>query len=157
MRPFPRSAALAGIFGAVFVLSGCPRADSAGDPVATSRPAIAQPDPQPPPAAPDPHNRVEVRLRTLSDPQDGWLRIEALYPDAPGAWATGEFIRDRNKVVVETENVDEFSIALPQLQIDWDHRVILRIDGHSSELMPKRRAILRLRRSPAGSWDVVEP
>jgi hypothetical protein len=162
MKPFPRSAALAGILGTAFVLSGCPRADSAGDPVATSKPAIAQPvpqphAPQPPPAAPDPHNRVEVRVRTLSDPQDGWLRIEALHRDAPGAWATGEFIRDRNKVIIETENVDEFSIALPQLRIDWEHRVILRIDGHSSELTPKRRAILRLRRSPAGSWDVVEP
>lgn len=157
MKSFPPSTALAGILGGIFVCAGCPQADSAGDPVATSKPAMVQPAPQPLPAAPDPNNRVEVRVQTLSDPQDGWLRIEVLHPDAPGAWATGEFILERNKLVIETENVDEFSIALPQLRIDWGHRVILRIDGHSSELIPKRRAILRLHRSPAGSWDVVEP
>lgn len=129
--------------------------------MATSKPATtesaveAQP---PPPAAPsDPDHRVEVRVRTLSDPQDGWLRIEAIHPDAPGAWATGAFIREKNKIVIETENVDEFSIRLPQLHVNWDRRVILRIDGHSSELKWKRRPILHLRRSPAGSWDVVEP
>jgi hypothetical protein len=100
---------------------------------------------------------VEVRITTLSDPQDGWLRIDALRPDAPGAWATGYFLEDPNKIVIETENVAEFSIDLPQLHVNWDRRVILRIDGHSSELIRKRRPILHLRRSPAGSWDVVEP
>lgn len=104
-----------------------------------------------------PDHRVEVRVRTLSDPQDGWLRIEVIHPDAPGAWATGAFIRQKNKILIETENVDEFSIRLPQLHVNWDRRVILRIDGHSSELKWKRRPILHLRRSPAGSWDVVEP
>jgi hypothetical protein len=139
---------------------GCPKPDSPGQPVATSKPATTESTVEvqpPPPAAPSaPDHRVEVRVRTLSDPQDGWLRIDAIHPDAPGAWATGAFIREKNKIAIETENVDEFSIRLPQLHVNWDRRVILRIDGHSSELKWKRRPILHLRRSPAGSWDVVE-
>ncbi|HUU82960.1 MAG TPA: hypothetical protein VM243_05585 [Phycisphaerae bacterium] len=162
-----RVAAVVLAVAVVLPLAGCPKPDTDGEPVATSKPATSKPavvappaEPAAPPAttvAPDPHQRVEVRVRTISDPQDGWLRIEAIHPDAPGAWATGGFLREQNKIVIETENVDEFSINLPQLRINWDQRVILRIDDRSSELTRKRRPRLYLRRTPAGAWEVVEP
>ncbi|MCP4246676.1 MAG: hypothetical protein GY778_06475 [bacterium] len=150
-------------FGLLVVVSGCPRQERAEPTVTTSRPATAaeptepsEPAPTSQPAATefDP-NRVTNRIRTLADPQDGWLRIEALRDGAPGAWATGWFI-PRRKIVIDTEEVDQFSIDLAQLDIDWSRRVVLRINGHSSELSRKPRRTLHLRRSPAGSWDVVE-
>lgn len=137
---------------------GCPEPEPTTQPVATSRPAAVAPAPETPPSpTPDPHQRVEVRVRRLTDPQDGWLRIEAIRTDAPGAWATGEFLQEDNKIVIETEDVDRFSIRLPELHADWDHRVVLRIDGHSSELKRKRHPILHLHRTPTGAWEVVEP
>ncbi|MCH7813109.1 MAG: hypothetical protein IID40_03720 [Planctomycetes bacterium] len=149
--------------GVLVALAGCPRQDQGQPPVTTSRPAAAAqpteaPEPtstsQPAKTEADP-NRVTNRIRSLADPQYGWLRIEALRHGASGAWATGWFI-PRRKIVIDTENVDQFFIDLSQLDLDWNQRVILRINGHSSELSRKPRGKLHLRRSPAGSWDVVE-
>jgi len=149
---------------ALTFVAGCPERRSGTPAVATSQPAdnsrspTTQPaaDAQTQPAPPADPNHVRVRIGSLSDPQDGWLRIETLQPDAHGAWATGDFIPD-NRIIIETEHVEQFSLDLSQIRINWDRRVILRIDGFASELTPKRRPLLHLRRSPAGSWDVVEP
>jgi len=146
------------------MLVGCPERQATTAPVSTSQPAEGSPapttepadEPQTQPARPVDPNHVRVRIRSLTDPQNGWLRIEELQPDADGAWATGDFLLD-NKLIIETENVAQFSIDLSQIRINWDRRVVLRIDGYASELTPKRRPLLHLRRSPAGSWDVVEP
>ena len=153
--------------GVAVMMAGCPKQENDRPPVATSRPArlpppaaASQPGPasqttQPAAAASRPSNRVEIRIRTLADPQDGWLGIEAIRQGAPGAWATGALVLD-HKIVIDTEDVEQFSIDLSQLHVNWNRRVILRIDGHASELTKKRRPVLHLRRSPAGSWDVVE-
>jgi hypothetical protein len=149
-----QTAAAAGLLAVA--VAGCPESETAPPPVAATRPAEP---PVPEPVEPQPQDpaHVEVRIQTLADPQQGWLRIEAIRDSAVGAWATGWFIAEQNKIVIDTEDVDQFSINLSKLRLDWDRRVVLRIDGRSSELTPKRRPILRLRRSPAGSWDVVEP
>ena len=146
--------------GVLVALAGCPRQEQGPPPVTTSRPAVTGQPPQPtstsqPATAEADPNRVTNRIRSLADPQGGWLRIEALRDGASGAWATGWFI-PRRKIVIDTEDVDQFFIDLSQLDIDWSRRVILRINGHSSELSRKPRRKLHLRRSPAGSWDVVE-
>ncbi len=137
----------------VLMLTGCPRSEEPPNPVTTTKPAPAEPDL--PPANVDP-NFAEVRITSLADPQTGWLRIGQIRKDAPGAWATGSLVRD-NKLVIETEDVEEFSIRLTDMHINWTGRVILRINGQSSELMKRNRQVLRLKRSQAGSWDAVEP
>ncbi len=151
--------------GAALVLvmiTGCPDSEADRPPVTTTKPieparptptAIPAEQPAPPPEDPD---HAEVRMATLTDPQFGWLRIEGIRDSAVGAWATGSFLSDRNKIVIETENADQFTINLAKLRLNWNKRVILRINGHSSELTKKRDPLLRLHRSPAGSWDVVE-
>ncbi|MHC4093175.1 MAG: hypothetical protein ACYSVY_23390 [Planctomycetota bacterium] len=153
-----RTAAL----GIMLAIAGCPKRESAGPPVTTSKPAAtSQPAPTSQPGQPqtqpaDRPDSVEIRIQTLADNQDGWLRIEAIRSGAHGAWATGSFV-PRNKIIIETEDVEQFSIDLSQLRINWNRRVVLRIDGHASELTKKRRPVVHLRRSPAGSWDVVQP
>ncbi len=145
------------------LLSGCPESDTDRQPVTTTKPAspiepVAPPSPPEQSATPpENHDRVAVRIRSLADPQRGWLRIEGIRDSAAGAWATGSFLKDKNKIVIETENVERFSINLSKLRLNWNRRVVLRIDGRSSELTRKRRPVLHLHRSPAGSWDVVEP
>jgi len=151
----------AAVLGLAAVIAGCPKQENAHSPAAATRPAVtSQPTPASQPAqATTPTtsrpNHVELRIHTLTDPQDGWLRIEAIRSDAPGAWATGRFVFD-NKIIIETEDVEQFSIDLSQIRINWNRRVILRINGYSSELTKKRRPVVHLRRSPAGSWEVVK-
>jgi hypothetical protein len=142
--------------------AGCPDSDTGRPPVATTKPIAPEqidataPTPAELTTQPDNGDHVEVRIVALSDPQRGWLRIESIRDSAMGAWGTGDFLAEQNKIVIDTENVDQFTINLSKLRLNWNRRVILRIDGHSSELTPKRRPILRLRRSPAGGWKVVE-
>ena len=151
----------AAVLGLAAVIVGCPKQENAHSP-ATTRPAVtSQPAPASRPAQAttqpaSPPNHVQVRIHTLADPQDGWLRIEAIRSDAPGAWATGRFVFD-NKIIIETEDVEQFSIDLSQIRINWNRRVILRINGYSSELTKKRRPLVHLRCSPTGSWEVVKP
>ncbi|MFQ5489567.1 MAG: hypothetical protein ACE5GE_02495 [Phycisphaerae bacterium] len=148
----PATLAIAGL---MVPLIGCPKAEHEAARVATTKPAEPQAPPAPtPPAEPDPENRVEIRLLSLDEQQDGWLRIEAIRKGATGAWAGGSNPTP-GRIVIDTENVDRFSINCAQLHIDWSGRVVLRIDGRSSELTRKKRPLIHFQRSPAGSWDVV--
>ena len=149
-----RAAPALALLGAL--LAGCPESDTDRQPVTTTKPASPT-EPAAPPSPPENGDRVVVRIRSLADPQRGWLRIEDIRDSAAGAWATGLLLQHDNKIVIETENVEQFSINLSKLRLNWNRRVVLRIDGRSSELMRKRRPVVHLRRSPAGSWDVVEP
>ncbi len=143
--------------------AGCPEPATNSPPVATSRPAeasVAEPPPSPAtqPARPVPSQRnnfVELRINHLNDPQDGWLRIEAMREGAPGAWATGHFILDR-KIEIETEHVDQFSIDVSRLRINWNRRVILKIDGRASQLSRKKSPVVHFKRDRTGAWNVVK-
>ncbi len=159
MTPRARLALLATTV--VATCAGCPKSEVPRQAVSTTKPAepiAGQPTvPLPADAHPGDDHRVEVRIATLADPQTGWLRIESIRESAIGAWATGSLTREANKLVIDTEHVEQFSIDVSKLRLDWTHRVVLRIDGRSSELTRKRDPVVHLRRSPAGSWDVVEP
>ena len=56
----------------------------------------------------------------------------------------------------ETRDVDQFAINLGALAINWDRRVVLRINGAAFELTRKKDPILHLARTPTGGWDAVE-
>jgi len=125
-------------------------ASAGGRPRPASQPAASQPISQPDP------NFVSVRVRQVTDPQDGWLLIEAIGEGAPGAWATGRFIPDR-RIEIETENVEQFSIDISRMAINWDRRVVLRINGRASELTRKRHPVVHLKQDATGAWNVVKP
>ena len=97
----------------------------------------------------------DLEALDVDDSHDRWLRVEDIADGAEGGWATGAFMPG-NKVVIETENVTQFALDLPRIPIDWDRRVILCIDGHTSELTRKHYPHLRLRRSPTGGWTPVK-
>ncbi len=97
----------------------------------------------------------KLPLPVLPPPQTGWLRIVKLDPDVDGGWATGDVDRRRNKIIIDTHNVAEFTIDLSALGVRWDRRVILRINDRSAELRRKETPIAHFRQSPAGAWEVV--
>jgi hypothetical protein len=146
---------------AMLLLPGCPReapmpvpadnqanshAAPAPEPVApVEEPIIAAPAAElPPPAAPAP------------DPGK-WFFVERIKPGARGGWGTADFEPDKNRLSVDLHDVTRFRIDTTRVGIDWDRLVLLRIDGHTSEL--KRRDITQYHfaRDLSGAWVVVEP
>jgi hypothetical protein len=142
------------------------RPESREPPVVTSRPApesrvATSRAVEPPPVAstrpaPDP-NSARVEIRALTDPQEGWLRIEAVKANAPGASAAGRFFPDENRLAIHTDQVERFSIDLSALPIRWDRRVVLRIDQVSAELSRRNQTIVHFEVTPAGDWVPVKP
>jgi len=88
-------------------------------------------------------------------PEKRWLRVEELAEGVEGGWATGNFLSDRNKIEIETHQIAQFVMELPQISVDWSRRVVLKIDGHTSELTRTHYPFLHLRRSPTGGWNPV--
>ncbi len=101
-------------------------------------------------ATPDAIKDIEI-----PQPHVRWLAIEQAGSDVVGGWASGAVL-DGNKVVIDTQDVTQFTLDLSQMPVDWGGRVVLKIDGHTSELTRKRYPTLRLRRSPSGGWVPVD-
>jgi hypothetical protein len=118
----------------------------------------------PPPTAQneeDATGRVTITIPDLEpyqpdDAEAQWLAIDRIAEGADGAWATGGVFAE-NRVVIRTENVARFRVHLDRLPVNWDRRVVLRIDGRPSELTRKHYPTLTLQRSPTGGWIPVEP
>lgn len=93
-----------------------------------------------------------------TDPDDGtrWLIVEEARDKAEGAWATGAFLPKRNRIVIDTKNVQQFSINIERIDVRWEKLVVIRIDGVNSELRKRDGAIMRLMRDAHGRWVVVE-
>ncbi len=148
------------------------------DPVVTSRPAeparpveppveappatqpVDAPASEPPPAAPPPArdpNRARVEVATPADAQEGWLVIEALKPGAGRATATAVFSPLDNRLVIDTDRVHRFRLDLSELRINWDRRVVIRIDKISAQLSRKNWPVVHFESTPAGDWIVVAP
>jgi hypothetical protein len=91
----------------------------------------------------------------LPDSGEKWLRVEELADDSPGGWATGQFVPELNKLIIETDGVRQFVIAADRVDLDWDRRVVLRINGSNSELTRKHFPTIRLRQTVGGDWRPV--
>jgi hypothetical protein len=100
---------------------------------------------------------LDQALETLEEAEPKWLRVARLREGVEGGWATGRFIPEDNKLVIDTEGVDEFVIDLDGVDIDWTRRVVLRINGDNSELTRRHYPTLRLNRTEGGRWLPVKP
>ncbi len=107
------------------------------------------------PPATQPTEPMAPSFDSVAEPQRGWLQIVRLAPGAEGGWATGRFETDHNRVCVETQNVVEFVLDQTRLEVRWDRRVVLRINGRPAELIRKKDPAIHFRRSPGGAWEVV--
>jgi hypothetical protein len=135
-----------------------PARPSASQPTSTQAASATAPASRPalPTSTYDPHPPYRVRLyvRKPAQKQPGWLRIAELSDAKAVATCQGVFPR-RNRIEVETGNVQQLSINVGFLPLAPEKRLILSIDGQTMELARKGRGRVRLQRSESGVWHVV--
>ncbi len=129
---------------------GCAKTSTVAPSLPEHAPPAKTTEPPPPPA-----DVPEEYAELLERNTPRWLIVEKLRKDAAGGWATGNFIAEANKIVIDTDGVERFVLHLDRIELDWTRRVVLRIDGANSELTRKRYPTLRLQRSPGGAWSAV--
>ncbi len=100
---------------------------------------------------------TRARIPIAEDDLERWLVVTEARGDAEGAWATGTFDAKRNKIDIQTQDVQAFTIDTGRIAIDWDRLVVLGIDGRNSELRRRDHPILRFARDRHGAWVVLEP
>ena len=98
-----------------------------------------------------------ITIDVAVDDPERWLFVEKARRGAPGAWATGSFNPERNKLTIRTRDVQQFAIDTGRIPIDWERLVILGIDGHNSELRKRDYFVLHFARDKHGQWIVQEP
>jgi len=121
--------------------------------------ARATPTEQTKPAVPEPAPAEDTPIHIPSHhaDQSRWLWVEEHRDAAPGAWATASFDRKRNKIIIQTEDVERFAIDVSKIAVDWERLVILRLDGTNSELRRRDHNILHFARDRHNQWTVLEP
>jgi len=126
-----------------------------------SEPAAAGPsEAEAPEEQPKADDRPRITLEDLealreADTTDRWIHIEGLMEGGEGGWVTGRHVAEDNRLEISTEHVSQFAMNLARVPVNWDRRVVLKIDGHTSELTRKHYPLLRLKRSPTGGWNAV--
>ena len=141
--------------GGLCLLPDCRGPAPTSPPAGSSIDEPAENDPEMAPAVEPPPTRVDIEI-VVEDP-DRWLTVEKIHGDAPGAWATGAFDPARNKFIIETHDVAEFTIDVSRVPVRWDRLVIIRIDGSNSELVKRDYFLYRIALNEHGQWIVLEP
>lgn len=143
---------------ALYSCAGAPPLDTSAPNV---EPVNEPPADAPPPVDTLPATSITHRLTLddlksveLPDSAERWIRGERLIEGVSGGWVTGS-VSAENRVVVESDGLAQVILDLSRVPVDWNRRVILRIDGHTSELTRDRFPTLRLRRIPTGGWLAV--
>lgn len=93
-------------------------------------------------------------LEAQTDP--GWLTVTDIADGAEGGWATGDFDEERNRLVIDTENVTGFAVDMSRVPVDWGKLVVLRLDGRNSELRKRDAAVYQFVIDAEGRWVVKE-
>lgn len=110
-------------------------------------PSAAQSRPQPrrePPAAP---------------PAIGtgrWLYAEQFAAGTIDGFVEGDFSAKRNRIAVKTHSVTRFAVDTRHIGIDWDKLVVIRINGHNSELKRRDDPVLHFVLDRYNQWVVEE-
>ena len=87
--------------------------------------------------------------------QDGWLVIDDVSDQDRTTWVEGR-VEDGEKLVIDTENVERFQLDLSRVKLDWDKRIVLRIDGFNRELTRKNFPRLNYERTSTGGWRLTD-
>jgi hypothetical protein len=107
----------------------------------------ASPSPRPTPGPLDADVGVDIPL------QEGWATIDEKADESQRAWMEGE-IRLTDRLIITTSSVRRFALDLTRLRLNWDKRILLRLDGFNFELTRKRWPVIHFIRTPAGAWEV---
>lgn len=138
---------------ALAVSTSCVRDHAGPAPSKTSEPTVKPVAPQPAPSVETPPVSDDP---IADDDSQKWLHVIKLRDEGTGGFAIGRFVPPDNKIVIDTDNVARFNMDTERIPIDWTHRVVLRIDGESSELIRKEDSTVSLQRTDAGNWVAVD-
>jgi len=89
--------------------------------------------------------------------QERWLWVEETRDGARGGWATGSFDPKRNKIDIETRDVERFAVDVSRIPVNWERLVIIGINDVNSELRKRDYSVLHFARDDHGRWVVLEP
>lgn len=150
-----------------------PKPDTTATPAPTATPDAAmtapppasspQPSPSPTPAGvasarpaapvivPGP---LEADIGVDSPLEEGWATIDQKADESERAWLEGE-IQQGDRLIISTSNVRRFRLDLTRLHLDWEKRILLRMDQFNSELTRKRWPEITFERTSSGAWQVV--
>ena len=99
--------------------------------------------------------RVEIPV--LADESDRWIFVEKARRGTSGAWVTGQFDPQRNRLAIRTHDVERFAVDTSRININWDRLVVLRLNGSNSELRHREHPVLHFALDDHGAWVVLEP
>lgn len=133
------------------IVFGCHQEDRAASPTAAN--GVTETGDQRSPTERGPIPKF-VDLGPAIDNGEKWLRVLAIQEGVEGAWATGSFDVQRNKLTIETKGVQRFVIDAERVDVNWRKLVIIRIDGHNSELRKRDDPSYRFVRDKYGAWVV---
>lgn len=130
-------------------------------------PTVARPETQPATKEPVPASLpastydstppypVSIFVRSPEDNQPGWLKILSLADPTAVANCTGRF-PEKNRIEVQTSNVQQIRIHISHLPLAEKRRIVLRIDDQPIELARKNRDYVILERRGTGEWNVAK-
>jgi hypothetical protein len=107
--------------------------------------------------APAPATSEPIKIPPEAIDEDRWLYVLKVRDGEPGAWATGSFDPERNKIDIHTNAATVFAIDVSRMPIDWEKLVIIGIDGVNSELRKRDYFVLQFALDEQKQWVVVEP
>lgn len=133
--------------------SGCPKPDvppETDSPTApTKAPALAD-------STEETSSPAPIPFEVEADDPKRWLLVEKVHKGAAGAWATGSFDPKRNKIVIQTQDVERFAINVGRMEIDWRRLVVIRINDINSELRKRDFTLYRFVQDDHGQWVVLD-
>jgi len=105
------------------------------------------------------HHEPEAAKRLLArlpdHPAPPWLAVLAAGKTGPGGWATASVDAKRNRISIDTHDVEAFSIDTARIAIRWDRLVIVRINGRNAELVRRKNPVIRFQRDAHRQWVAV--
>ncbi|MFQ5461922.1 MAG: hypothetical protein ACE5E5_04755 [Phycisphaerae bacterium] len=107
------------------------------------------------------HHEPEATKRLLArlpdHPTPPWLVVLATGKTAPGGWATASFDAQRNRITIDTHDVEAFSVDTSRIAIRWNRLVIVRINGRNAELVRRKNPVIRFERDAHRQWVAIGP
>lgn len=89
--------------------------------------------------------------------KNSWLTVKKINKNRSAKIATGTFNVKRNKIMITTNNAEQFAIDTSRIPINWRRPVVLSINGRNSELKKRGYSIIHFKHDKYGQWSVVEP
>ena len=132
-----------------------PHPTEADGATADDQPSVVEPTAEESPFGDVPERQASTAREGFGGEEAGWLRIELLREDAAVGWATGSIHAGSNSIVIVTEGAKRIELDLSEIQVDWNRRVILRLDGQASQLLHGKTQIKHFEVTPAGRWRVI--